>query len=106
MKSNNIEKSLITADPGHISVLLLVAKMRAGAPIVDPDEAELKRKAFLDGISKWCCEHYIDIRWTATPGRRAVGREYRVGYNGLNSAEEMTELLDGLDAEIARLAAE
>ena len=97
------EKTLICADPGHIQALMLVARSKAGSPIVDRNIAASQRKVITAGIKKWCKANNVDMKWTGTPGAKTKGREYRVAYRGLETEEALGTLLDQLDAELRRL---
>lgn len=101
------DQPILIADPSHLSVHMMVVRMRAGRRIESTKELEARRQALIGGLNHWCISQRITLEWSSSPGRRTSGRQYRIAYNGDNLlAENPKALYDALDAEMLRLMLE
>lgn len=101
------DKPIIVADPIHLSVHMMVLRMRAGRRVESTTELETRRENLLLGLQAWCAKNKVAMEWSNSPGRRSRGREYRIAYAGDNlHAENPKDLYDALDAEMVRLMLE
>jgi hypothetical protein len=101
------DQPIIVADPTHLSIHMMVVRMRAGRHVESTKELETRREALVEGLQAWCAANLVTLEWSSSSGRRTSGREYRIAYAGDNmEADNPKALYDALDAEMVRLMLE
>lgn len=91
------QPAAIAISPVRINLHMLAVLAKAGI-VVRQGEAERRRAALQAGLNLWAAQNQLALYWTAQPGHRTKGREYRVV--DIEGLVELQAVLDRFDVEI------